>query len=243
MEQYCGDVNMASPMVRIGIHQPNYAPWLGFFAKMASVDVFVFLDDCQMPIGRSYVSRVQVRGRQGAEWMSIPVHRVYGEPINAVRFADHTWTKKHLAKLQINYGRCPFFGSVMDTVRPLYETPGEYLALFNMRLIRALASYVGLSPRIRLASELNIRSTGTQRLVEIVRALGGTTYVSGSGGVDYQDPAVFKAAEVALDIRTYHPIRYAQQGKFIPGLSMLDALFHVGPGAHALLTYQPLPVQ
>ena len=227
-------------MTRVGIHQPNYAPWLGFFAKMASVDVFVFLDDCQMPIGRSYVSRVQVRGREGAEWMSIPVQRVCGEAINAVRFAEPAWPRKHLGKLQANYGRCPFFDSVVETVRPIYENPGEHLAAFNMRLIRALAGYVGLSPRFYLASDLAADSTGTQRLIDLVRWVGGTTYVSGSGGVAYQDPAAFKTAELELDIRAYHPIPYSQQGEFMPGLSLLDALFHVGPDAQALLAYPPL---
>jgi hypothetical protein len=227
-------------MTRIGIHQPNYAPWLGCFAKMASVDVFVFLDDCQMSIGRSYVSRVQVRGREGAEWMSVPVQRVCGEAINAVRFAEPAWPRKHLGKLQANYGRCPFFDSVMESVRPLYENPGEYLAAFNVRLVRALAGYVGLSPRFYLASELTTDSTGTQRLIDIVRGVGGTTYVSGSGGVNYQDPAAFKAAELELDIRAYHPVPYPQQGDFIPGLSLLDAMFQVGPDARALLTYTPL---
>jgi hypothetical protein len=99
-------------LARIGIHQPNYAPWAGYFAKMASVDAFVFLDNCQMPIGRSYVSRVQIMGREGAEWMTVPVKRHEGRGITAVRFADGAWARKHLRTMQVNYGRCPFFESV-----------------------------------------------------------------------------------------------------------------------------------
>lgn len=228
-------------MARIGIHQPNYAPWLGYFAKMASVDVFVFLDNAQMPIGRSYVSRVQVRGRAGAEWMSVPVQRVYGERINAVRVADQVWPRKHLAKLQVNYGRCPFFESVMEVIRPIYEEPGESLAAFNIRLIRALASYMGLSPCYALSSAIAIESTGTERLIEIVRRLGGTTYVSGLGGTHYQDPAAFLSSGICLDVRVYQPVPYKQlQGEFVPGLSALDALFHLGSEARRLLEYPRL---
>lgn len=228
-------------MLRVGIHQPNYAPWVGYFAKMASVDVFVFLDDCQMPIGRSYVSRVQVRGREGAEWMTVPVQRDEGQPIRAVQFADRTSTRKHLGKLQANYGRCPFFDSVMETLRPIYAEPGEYLAAFNIRLIRALAGYLGLSPRFHLESEMPGAGTGTQRLIDIVRCLDGTTYISGSGGTKYQDPDAFLANGIELDIRSYQPVAYRQlHGEFVPGLSMLDALFHLGPGARRLLEYPRL---
>ena len=227
-------------MVRVGIHQPNYAPWVGYFAKMASVDLFVFLNDCQMPIGRSYVSRVQVRGREGADWMTVPVQRDEGQPIRAVQFADRTWTRKHLGTLRANYARCPFYNDVMKILRPIYENPGEFLAPFNIRLIRALAGYLGLSPRFHLESDLPGAGTSTQRLIDIVRHLDGTTYVSGAGGTNYQDPEAFLANGIELDIRSYRPMAYRQlQGEFVPGLSMLDALFHLGPDARALLSYAP----
>ena len=64
------------------MQQPNYAPWCGYFAKMLSADAFVFLDDAQLPQGRSYVSRVKIaQGRDGEQWLTVPgatVH-LYGK--------------------------------------------------------------------------------------------------------------------------------------------------------------------
>jgi len=228
-------------MKRVGIHQPNYAPWLGYFAKLGAVDDFVFLEDCQMPIGRSYVSRVQIRGRDGAEWMTVPVQRVRGESINAVRFAERGWSRKHVAKLQWNYGRTPFFDPVMQVIRPMYEDPGELLAPFNRRIIIALAGYMGLSLQYHLASAVQADTTGTDRLIDLVRAVGGTVYVSGAGGTKYQDPHAFRADGIELDIRSYQPVPYVQvHGGFMPGLSVLDALFNIGPDASRLLQYPSL---
>ena len=235
-----GHVSPTKRVRRIAIHQPNYAPWAGYFSKMAFVDAFVFLDNCQMPNGRSYVSRVKVRKREGVEWMTVPVQRVSGQPINAVQFAGDMWARRHLSQMRESYGRCPFYESVMAMVRPIYEDPGEYLAPFNMRLIRVLASYAGLTPCLYLASELSTARTGTQRLVEIVQEVGGTVYVSGLGGRNYQEPAAFEEAGIQLEIRVYHPALVGQhKDDCLLGLSMLDALFHLGPAARKLLSYVP----
>jgi hypothetical protein len=225
-------------MTRIAIHQPNYVPWLGYFAKMASADVFVFLDDAQMPGGQSYVSRVQIRRGEGGQWLTVPVRRIFGEPINSVWFADKKWPRKHIATLQATYSRCPFFSSIMDLILPIYEAPSEHLAAFNIRLISALASYVELFPRFFLSSQIGTQAIGTKRLIDIVARLGGTTYICGEGGTKYQDPELFKSSGIELDIRVYRPIRYQQiHGDFVPGLSILDALFHLGPDASSLLKY------
>jgi hypothetical protein len=225
-------------MTRVAIHQPNYAPWAGYFAKMASADVFVVLDDVQMPIGRSYVSRVQVAGRDGVLWLSVPVRRVVGETIDAVRFADEKWPNKHLATLRALYARCAYFKPVFDLIEPIYADPGERLAGFNRRLIIAIAGYLGLTPRFEASSHIGASGIGGDRLIDIVRRLGGTTYVSGKGGVSYQDPAAFEAAGIALDVREYRPVSYHRGAdEFRPGLSILDALFYLGRDARSLLHY------
>ena len=33
--------------MNVGIHQPDYIPWLGLFYKMYLSDVFIHLDDAQ----------------------------------------------------------------------------------------------------------------------------------------------------------------------------------------------------
>jgi hypothetical protein len=210
---------------------------------MSAVDDFVFLDDVQMPVGRSYVSRVQIRGRDGGQWFTVPVRRVCGEGINSVQFAEDQWSVKHLATLRANYSRCPFFTPVMELLQPIYDSPGQYLAPFNVRLITTLAAYLGLAPRFHLSSAMAVQGTGTERLVNIVSRLGGTTYVSGQGGTKYQDAELFKTACIDLEVRVYSPVQYPQiHGDFVPGLSILDAVFHFGPRTRGLLQY-PSPAR
>src|SRR5262249_35901032 len=157
--------------------------------------VFIFLDDVQLPLGRSYVSRTQVLGPAGTQWLSIPVERQNGQRILDARFArsGNAWARKHLANLKANYARAPFFEEVWALLQPLYAAPEDRLAAFNQRLIEALADYLGINQARRVrASELAAsgplcsRGPKDEGLIALVRSVGGDTYLSGPGGTRYQ---------------------------------------------------------
>ena len=222
----------------VAIHQPNYLPWCGYFTKMRASDVFVFLDDADVPTGRSFVYRTQVRDERGPRWLSVPTHRALHESIRTIRFAEGDWARSHLAKLQVLYRKTPFFKAVMDLISPFYGAHGERLADFNMQLIKAVATYLGLKTEFRVASELGVESRGDTRLVELVQRVGGTAYLSGKGGQKYQLPATFETGGIDLVVREYRPIPYTQPyPAFIGGLSILDAMFNCGKEAVELLRY------
>ena len=224
--------------MRVAIHQPNYIPWCGYFAKMRASDVFVFLDNVQMPVGRSYVYRSLIGSAKGPSWLSVPTHYKTGDLIQDVRFADAKWVRKHIGTLRANYGRSAYFEEVFAVLSRVYNDPGETLAAFNIRMIRTIADYLGLSCRFELSSLLAPQGESDDRLISLARMVGADTYVSGLGGQNYQDPAKFAKAEIQLDLRVYKPIPYKQENDpFVAGLSILDALFHLGSGANEVLSY------
>ena len=57
---------------RAAIMQPTFLPWCGYFALMASVDLFVFLDDVQFD-KRSWQQRNRIKTPQGVIWLTVPV--------------------------------------------------------------------------------------------------------------------------------------------------------------------------
>ena len=73
-------------------------------------------------------------------------------------------------------------------------------------------------------------ATGDDRLVALVRACGeGASYLSGRGGAKYQDPGKFSAAGIPLVYTDFvHPIYDQGRADFVSGLSIFDALFHLG---------------
>lgn len=225
--------------MKVAIHQPNYFPWLGYFAKMAQSDVFVFLDDVQLPQGRSYVHRTRIHA-DGGSWMSAPVRREHLQAVRDVRFVEDGWRRRHRAMLLHTYRQAPFFDPVMALVDSLFSLETDSLSRFNINAVSRLAGYLGLPCRCEIASSFGVTSTSDDRLIDLVRAVGGTVYISGEGGQNYQHAEKFEAAGIELRVRSYKPRPYPQvQGGFIAGLSVLDALFNLGPGVRDRLTYEP----
>jgi hypothetical protein len=224
--------------VRVAVHQPNYAPWCGYFAKMFAADAFVFLDDAQLPQGRSFVSRVKIaKGNDADQGLTVPV-RKGAKPIREVEFADEPWAEKHRRTLQNVYARTQHFAATMELVDPLYEGPGTSLAEFNMRLIATVADYLGYEGEFRRSSDHPADLTADERIAQLVSAVGGDVYVSGAGGQNYQSEAVYAQRGIGLEVRVYEPVPYERSGwGWVGGLSVLDALFHLGRGARDALRY------
>lgn len=224
----------------IAIHQPNYLPWCGYFAKLTAANVFVFLDDVPMPGGSSYVNRTRVGGNAASQWLSVPTRHSLDEPLHRATVAVRNFGKKHVGTLRARYGRTTHFKLLMQQLEPIYLSADERLVDFNIRCIDVVRNVLGLDRAMVHSSALPTSSTAGDRLVELVKRLGGTRYLSGRGGDNYQSESAFRAAGIALDVRAYTPLPYTQTSStFEPGLSIIDALAHVGPEATRALLVLP----
>ncbi len=221
----------------MGIHQPNFLPWLGFFRKLCRSDIFIILDDAQFPkTGGTWINRVKIMFQSGPGWLTVPVKRSYGGVRSCAEMLiddSRPWRKKMLKTLESSYGRSPFFKPVFALCEELAANPAGRLMDFNLAGLRALLDLMRLpADHIRLASAYGAESAGTQRLVDLVKACGGAGYLAGDGAAAYQRDELF--AENGLELlrgNFSHPV-YSQPGQgFTAGLSILDALFNVGPEA------------
>jgi hypothetical protein len=229
--------------VIVSAHQPNFFPWLGFFDKLARADVLVLLDDVQFPRSGAgvWTNRVGILVGGERRWLTVPVERAGRgyQQINEVRIDDaQPWRRKLLRTLEQNYAKAPAFDEAFTFVRSLFETEAQLLAKFNELALRAIARKLGLDEgRIRLSSEVGADGQGTDLLIALTRALGGSTYLSGDGAGGYQEDDRFRAAGVELRFQKFQQSVYPQRStEFVGGLSVLDALLHCGfEGTQALL--------
>lgn len=222
----------------VAIHQPNFFPWLGYFNKAIRADIFVVLDDVQFARtgAGTWSNRVRVLVNGAPVWMTMPILREHRSE-RLQRYdqilidESQPWREKCVRTLQMHYRRATHFDEVFPWIAALLRNQTESLVEYNLHAARAIASRLGCGVEhwVR-SSSLSVVSTGTQRLVDLVRAVGGTVYLSGDGAGGYQDDDAFARASVGLVLQRFvHPEYDQRTGQpFVAGLSCIDALMHCG---------------
>ena len=109
------------------IHQPDFAPYLGFFDRFLQADLYIVLDHVQFVTGtsRSWTHRDKIKTPAGEKWLTLSTRKAPRDtPINQIELSDSIdWAKDNLNLLDANYRRAPFFDEIMPQLRSLYATP------------------------------------------------------------------------------------------------------------------------
>ena len=225
--------------MRIGILQPGYLPWLGFFEQLERVDRFVVLDDVQYDKG-GWRNRNRVKTTQGVRWLTVPVRVSHAQPprVADVEIDNRTdWRRKHLETLRQSYARAPF----ADRYLPLFEEAcareWRLLVDLDLHFIAAIAAALGIdTAKIVRSSALGLGGWREERLLAICASLGADRFYEGAAGRDYIGVARFAAAGVRVEFQDYHhPVYPQQHGAFVSHLSAVDLLLNCGPESLAIL--------
>ncbi len=188
--------------MRVAIHQPNFLPWMGYFDKMAKADTFVIFDDVQLPMsGHCYETRARIQGSNGPIELNIPVEHRGKTMIKDTRLVPGRWQNKHFKSIALNYPKA----HGLDNLAEIYAQDWKFLLDFDLELIRLLAGWLGIQTQIVLSSELGVPGSGTEKILGIIKALGGDTYISGTGAGSrrYVSEEVFSSSGVNLLWQSY----------------------------------------
>ena len=219
---------------KVGIIQPSYLPWRGFFDFVQEVDVFVFLDDVQYTV-RDWRNRNRVKTHDGgAVWLTVPVLGGRSQLIRDTKIDNaQPWIRKHLQAIQHSYGRATYFAEYFDAISAVYSRGFELLSELDIALIEALCACLGIEREFVVASTLDCGGSKDDKLLALVQRVGGDVYLSGPSAAAYLRPDLWAKAGVELRYKDYsgYP-EYPQISQpFEPSVSVIDLLFMVGKAA------------
>jgi hypothetical protein len=218
--------------------QPGYLPWLGFFDQLRRADVFVCYDDVQYDT-HGWRNRNRIKTRNGPAWLTVPVrHSGLHKPrINDVEIDSRApWARKHVASIRQAYAAAPFVERYLPEIEDLLQRKWVRLVDLDIALAEAMARWLGLRRRVERSSKLGIGGGQSERLLDICRHFGASTYLSGAAAREYLDVPLFERHGIAVEWQDYtHPVYPQLHGAFVPYLSAIDLILNCGDAAGSYL--------
>jgi len=220
--------------MQVAIIQSSYIPWKGYFDIIRDVDTFVFLDQVQFTV-RDWRTRNRIKTKEGGAWLSVPAGSNRNRCICEVQLADHQWQATHWNKMQHAYRNAPFFAHYREFFSELYENHRwTNLSVMNQTIIRKISTdLLGIRTPFQDSRKFDCQGRRDDLLLDILKKLGATRYLSGPAARDYIDPAKFATAGIELEFKDYsHYPEYPQQHPpFDHAVSVVDLLFNLGPAS------------
>jgi len=218
----------------VGIHQPHFLPWLGYFNKAWQSQIFVWLNTVQYR-KNYYQNRTKIKNVNDLPlWLTLPVHAHLGTNIDTVYIADARWRERIQKTIEHCYHKTPFFNGNWPILALAIQESLDNLDQANFKNFQALLEILGAKHvQIVRASDIAIQSCDpTGRLVEICQYLGADAYIAGQGGRNYLDVEQFDRVGIKVIWQAFNAdeVVYTQLGQsFLGGLSIIDCLFNAGP--------------
>ena len=223
--------------MRVGIIQSNYLPWRGYFDFIDDVDLFIVHDDLQFTKG-DWRNRNKIKTANGARWITVPVHYTRTAQLICETRIDYSrhWQRDHRNAIEDSLGKAPYLDDVFGLLQPAWNAQHETISDLNVALMTSICQYLQVRTPLRMSSEFDLRASRTERLIELLTAVGATTYLSGPTARAYLDERQFAQAGIRLEYKEYVYPPYRQlQEPFEGAVSIVDTIANCGRAARTVL--------
>jgi hypothetical protein len=214
----------------VAVHQPQYLPWLGFFDKIDSADVFVLLDNVQFK-KNEWQNRNKIKTAQGWQWLTVPVMYKHLQLINEVIINNGVnWKHKQRQAILSNYKKAAYHDLLEGFFEDIFSLPWEFISELNIDAVKRLVEILGINTPIYIASDLvEFPKDPDERLIAITKHFGADTYLAGAGGRGYMDLDKYEKSGIKVIFQDFiHPVYNQLFGEFEPFMSVVDLIFNHG---------------
>lgn len=216
--------------MKIGIMQPYFMPYIGYWQLINAVDKFVILDDVNY-IMRGYINRNSILLNGKPYRFTIPIEkasqnkRIMETKLNFTSEAKQNF----LLTIAGAYKKAPYYESVMPLIEDIVNNPEPDLTAFIRYSLEKIMQYLNIQTEILLSSgiEKDPGLKGEERIIEICKRLGADTYINPCGGRKLYHADAFEKEHMQLfflDTQSDCIVYKQAQQDFVGNLSVIDIL-------------------
>jgi len=213
--------------MKLGIMQPYFLPYLGYFQLLASVDQFIVYDNIKYT-KKGWINRNRMLLNGTDIMFSLPLNKASDSlDVVARELATDFDRTKLLNQFKGAYGRAPQFELTYPVLERIVQHDEVNLFRFIHHSIVRLCEHLGIKAEIRISSDITINHDlkGRDKVLALCKAAGADTYINTIGGVELYAKDDFRTQGIDLQFIKARPFEYAQFGApFVPWLSIIDVL-------------------
>ena len=213
--------------MKLGIMQPYFFPYIGYFQLIAAVDVFIVYDNIKFT-KKGWINRNRML-RNGHDVMfSLPLKSDsdYLDVCQRELASDFS-RDKFLQKMKGAYQRAPYFEQTFFLIEQILRCDEINLFGFLHQSIVKTCAHLGITTEIRMSSSIMMDHSlkNQDKVLALCSALGANTYINAIGGREIYSKDAFSERGIDLQFIQSKPFEYPQFGSiFVPWLSIIDVM-------------------
>ena len=211
--------------MRLGIMQPYFFPYLGYWQLLANVDKYVVYDDVTYIKG-GWINRNNflINGQKNLLTMRLEKASSY-TLIKDIAIKDDF--VKFLKTIEMGYKKAPFFEDIFRLLKDICQCPDKKLGQFLFNSHIKICEYLGIDTELILSSsfEKHVELKGKDKVISICKQLGADEYINAIGGQELYDKKEFAENGIRLNFLQANLREYRQlKNEFVAGLSIIDIM-------------------
>lgn len=227
-------------MKKLGIMQPYFFPYLGYFALIENAEQFIFFDTPQY-ILHGWVNRNRILNLRGEPaYMTVPIKKAArSTPIKDIEIDySYDWKNKLWGMLTVYKKKAPYYSIVMELLQEILEKKYTLLSHLNITSTAEICKYLGITSGLQIFSEMHLQLPDIMESDEwalyITEAMGYQTYINPPGGISFFDRNKYILKGIKLEFLEVELKPYIQKiGHFEKALSIIDVMMFCN--AHEIL--------
>lgn len=217
--------------MKLGIMQPYFFPYLGYFSLVKHTDRFILFDNVQY-IRHGWIERNRVlKPMEGWQYLAVPLDKKsLTTAINQTKIrTSEDWRERMYRQLEHYKKRSPFFAETMQVMERALDCQTDSITILNANVLKEICSYLGIPLKLDIFSEMalpiEVVTNPGDWALNISKALNANEYWNPYGGIEIFNRQDFEKAGITLQFLKHRLPPYDQKRPiFEPGLSILDVM-------------------
>ena len=188
--------------MKLAIMQPYFFPYIGYWQLIYAVDRFVIYDDVNY-IKSGWINRNRLLVNGKSTYITVPMNQAssYKRICDISLQSSLVWRDKLIKMVEITYRKSPYFFDVFPVVKKLIHYETDSLSDYLVNQLQTLAVFMGINTDFVLTSMCyeNNELSGQNRILDICKQEGATTYINPQGGQSLYNRVAF--AQSGLDLK------------------------------------------